>query len=384
MIAREIETARAGAARASRDARQHLPQQATRRAASSTICSAHGVRGVVVISSLVDERHFEAAVQRGMVMVSYDRRATPGVASAIDHVSVDNFEAAQLAAQHLIATGHQPHRVRHRLGPDDEPQREDARLLRGGRRGRHCAAHARVIDGSTDSEYGDSEMADVGRLLAARIAALRERPTGVVAVNDMLAFGLLAGLSRRRACGAARRVGGRHGRPVPVVADQPGPDDGEPAGAGDGAHDGRTPDRAAGRPQDRAAASSCSSRRWCSASRWPRHRAATKKRARRRTRAEGVLTHGAERAAPTTTATARWPRCAQWPTCTCTTSERRGPPTRSPTAAQDCDIVVSDRSTPRHRPRCLQRPAEAGRLRALRGRHPQHRRRRPRARSACW
>jgi DNA-binding LacI/PurR family transcriptional regulator len=53
--------------------------------------------------------------------------------------------------------------------------------------------HARVIDGSTHSEYGDSEMADVGRLLAARIAALRERPTGIVAVNDMLAFGLLAG-----------------------------------------------------------------------------------------------------------------------------------------------------------------------------------------------
>ncbi len=67
---------------------------------------AHGVRGVIVISSLVDEQHFEAAVRRGLVMVSYDRRATPGAASAIDHVSVDNFEAARLAAAHLIAHGH--------------------------------------------------------------------------------------------------------------------------------------------------------------------------------------------------------------------------------------------------------------------------------------
>ena len=50
-----------------------------------------------------------------------------------------------------------------------------------------------MIDGSTSSEYGDSEMADVGRQLAARIAAERGRPTGVVGVNDMLAFGLLAG-----------------------------------------------------------------------------------------------------------------------------------------------------------------------------------------------
>ena len=55
------------------------------------------------------------------------------------------------------------------------------------------AASARIIDGSTASEYGDSEMADVGRLLAGCIAGGRARPTGIVAVNDMLAFGLLAG-----------------------------------------------------------------------------------------------------------------------------------------------------------------------------------------------
>ena len=67
---------------------------------------AHGVRGVIVISSLVDEQHFEAAVRRGLVMVSYDRRATPGASSAIDHVSVDNAEAAYLATQHLIEHGH--------------------------------------------------------------------------------------------------------------------------------------------------------------------------------------------------------------------------------------------------------------------------------------
>jgi len=42
--------------------------------------------------------------------------------------------------------------------------------------------------------YGDSEMADVGRMLAARIAADSRRPTGIVAVNDMMAFGLMAGL----------------------------------------------------------------------------------------------------------------------------------------------------------------------------------------------
>ena len=45
----------------------------------------HGIRGVVVISSLVDERHFETAVARGLVMVSYDRRATPRVDDGATH-----------------------------------------------------------------------------------------------------------------------------------------------------------------------------------------------------------------------------------------------------------------------------------------------------------
>ncbi len=153
---------------------------------------AHGVRGVVVISSLVDERHFESAVQRGLVMVSYDRRATPGASPAIDHVSVDNFEAARLATAHLISKDHK--RLAFVTASGQTMSRSEKI------KGFYAAAEraglkqsARVIDGSTTSEYGDSEMADVGRLLAARIAAERGRPTGIVAVNDLLAFGLLAG-----------------------------------------------------------------------------------------------------------------------------------------------------------------------------------------------
>lgn len=153
---------------------------------------AHGVRGVIVISSLVDEQHFEAAVRRGLVMVSYDRRATPGAASAIDHVSVDNFEAARLAAAHLIAHGHRRLAFVTATG-QTMSRREKIRGFRAAAEHAGPRVSATVIDGATQSEYGDSEMADVGRVLAARIAASRRRPTGLVAVNDMLAFGLLAG-----------------------------------------------------------------------------------------------------------------------------------------------------------------------------------------------
>lgn len=153
---------------------------------------AHGVRGVIVISSLVDEHHFESAVARGLVMVSYDRRATPGAASAIDHLSVDNFKAGKLAAEHLIAQGHQ--RIAFATAAGQTMSRSEK--IKGFFHAAEQAGLKRqtsVIEGETDSEYGDSEMPDVGRKLAARMAADPKRPTGIVAVNDLMAFGLLAG-----------------------------------------------------------------------------------------------------------------------------------------------------------------------------------------------
>jgi DNA-binding LacI/PurR family transcriptional regulator len=153
---------------------------------------AQGVRGVIVISSLVDEQHFESAVDRGLVMVSYDRRATPDAGSGIDHVSVDNFEAARLAASHLIEHGHRRIAFATASGKTTSRSEKIRGFLEAAQRAGLGDA-ARVIDRRTVSEYGDSEMADVGRALAADIAQAPDRPTGIVAVNDMLAFGLMAG-----------------------------------------------------------------------------------------------------------------------------------------------------------------------------------------------
>ena len=155
---------------------------------------AYGVRGVVIISSLVDEQHFESASDRGMVVVSYDRRLTPGVASSIDHVSVDNFEAARLATAHLIALGHRRLAFVTAAGMTMS-RREKIRGFKTAARRAGLAETARVIEGTPLSEYGDSVMSEVGRTEAAKIAHLKKsmRPTGIVAVNDMMALGLMAG-----------------------------------------------------------------------------------------------------------------------------------------------------------------------------------------------
>ncbi len=154
---------------------------------------AHGVRRVIVISSLADERHFESAAERGLSIVSYDRSATPGRHSAVAHVMPDNFAAARLATQHLIGKGHR------RLAFATVAGMTMSRSAKID--GFHAAAEAagarvstQVLDGGPLDEYGDAVIAEVGRALALRIAAMAKRPTGIVALNDLMALGLMAGL----------------------------------------------------------------------------------------------------------------------------------------------------------------------------------------------
>lgn len=153
---------------------------------------AHGVRGVIIISSLVDEGHFESAAERGLVMVSYDRRATPGAPSVIDHVTVDSFESARLATAHLIEHGHR------RLAFVTPSGRTMSRTEKingflAAAKAAGLEAGAEVIERPPADEYGDSMMSELGREQARLLARSATRPTGVVGVNDLLAFGLMAG-----------------------------------------------------------------------------------------------------------------------------------------------------------------------------------------------
>jgi DNA-binding LacI/PurR family transcriptional regulator len=152
-----------------------------------------GVRGVILASSRSDEGHLEAAVARGLSVISYDRGGNGDTQSRIDHVLPDNALAARLAVEHLAAHGHS------RLALVTPDLKTVSRMQK--REGFLAAArdlglekHARVIEGSTGEGYGDSHLADVGYAMAAQIMELKTRPTGIITINDMMALGLMAGL----------------------------------------------------------------------------------------------------------------------------------------------------------------------------------------------
>jgi DNA-binding LacI/PurR family transcriptional regulator len=152
-----------------------------------------GVRGVILASSRTDEDHLEAAIGRGLAVVSYDRGGDGDARSRIDHVSPDNRLASRLAVEHLVAHGHR------RLALATPDIKTVSRSLKrdgflDAARDAGLAADVRVIEGATGSGYGDSHLADEGYAMAGRIAAMKDRPTGIIAINDMMALGLMAGL----------------------------------------------------------------------------------------------------------------------------------------------------------------------------------------------
>ena len=154
---------------------------------------AHGVRRVIVISSLADERHLELAAERGMTVVSYDRRAVPGDRPGVDHITIDSVAAARMATRHLIAHGHK--RLAFVTMSGMTMSRKDkiegfwSAVDEAGLR-----ASSRVFDAGPLHEYGDSIIGEASTALARQLAGDPQPPTGIVAVNDLMALGLMAGL----------------------------------------------------------------------------------------------------------------------------------------------------------------------------------------------
>lgn len=156
----------------------------------------HGVRGIIVAASDIRKTHFVRAAEQGMMIVSYDNRFSDSVASdnrLFDSVSMDNVKAGRVAAQHLIEQGcrnilfateatltlSRSHKIEGFLA-----------VLKNQR----MSVSQRVIEGKASSEYGDTEMFELGLKLAAQVSALTPHPDGIVAINDALGIGLMVGL----------------------------------------------------------------------------------------------------------------------------------------------------------------------------------------------
>jgi DNA-binding LacI/PurR family transcriptional regulator len=159
----------------------------------SEILWSSGVRGIIFGSSTLSFDHIIPLTEKGMQVVAFDRRAQSSDKVVVDSVSMDNVFGARLAVNHLLELGHQ------RIGFLSGPLATVSRLDR--LEGYHQALRDAGItpdpeliwQGAAVNSFGDIEGFELGRAGTHTLLSLPNRPTALLAVNDMYAFGAYAG-----------------------------------------------------------------------------------------------------------------------------------------------------------------------------------------------
>lgn len=157
-----------------------------------------GVKGVIVVSSSIEKKHFISAINKGMVMVNYDGLTSEEEHKKIliDSISMDNFQAGKLAADFLLQQGCK-NIVFATIKGNITSRNNKVLGFLDSLKNAGLSTKNRIIEGTAQFAYGDSELADLGKLIATKIIKNRKTlPDGIVAVNDMLAIGIISELTR--------------------------------------------------------------------------------------------------------------------------------------------------------------------------------------------
>ena len=152
-----------------------------------------GIKAVIVNSSMAETAHLLLAAKRGITIISYDTSPRQPTNLPYDHIYPDSHKTGWLAAKTLIDQGHRQLALVKPEGATISRQDKTAGFIDAA----HAAPHkvsTRIIKIPTKRSYGDSELGQIGFDAATKIAASQPIPTGVVAINDMIAIGLMAGL----------------------------------------------------------------------------------------------------------------------------------------------------------------------------------------------
>lgn len=153
----------------------------------------YGIRGMIFGSSLLALTHLAGLVERGLSIVAFDRQTQAIDDLPVDSVSVDNVLAARLATDHLLQLGHR--RIGFVTGPLHTVNRQER--LQGYQQAlRACgiAPERELIWEKTLAKgFGDTESVELGRSGAHELLNKPNRPSALLAINDMYAFGAYAG-----------------------------------------------------------------------------------------------------------------------------------------------------------------------------------------------
>jgi DNA-binding LacI/PurR family transcriptional regulator len=153
-----------------------------------------GIGGIVLCSSLPSLDHVRHIVDEGLGLVAFDRTAQPGDPPQVVNIGTDNVLGTRLATGHLLEHGHRRLAfVSGSIGSVNRSERyrgfreaiEEAGLQDGA---------ITVWSGAATSDFDDRDAAELGRAAAGELLAGPRPPTGIVAINDICALGVSAGI----------------------------------------------------------------------------------------------------------------------------------------------------------------------------------------------
>jgi DNA-binding LacI/PurR family transcriptional regulator len=153
----------------------------------------YGIRGMIFGSSLLALTHLAGLIEQGLCIVAFDRQAQPVDDLPVDSVSIDNVLAASLATEHLLKLGHR--RIGFLTGPRRTVNRLDrlAGYQKSLRQFGIAPGDELIWEKTLNKGFGDTEGVELGRSGANELLSKPNRPTALIAINDMYAFGAYTG-----------------------------------------------------------------------------------------------------------------------------------------------------------------------------------------------
>lgn len=155
---------------------------------------AYGVRGILAASVLQNVDAMSSLIRRGAAFVLFETLgAEPGI-DRVDVVSMNNTLAAEKAVDCLVAMGHTS--IAYATATPLTPHRFSR--LQGYKNAmhRHQLGEGVVITDedipSHSSSHNDADLAQFGHVAAAHILTMTSRPSAVIAMNDLIALGMMS------------------------------------------------------------------------------------------------------------------------------------------------------------------------------------------------
>lgn len=153
------------------------------------------VQGIIIASIAKNHDYLHDLISRGLELVTFDQDV-----SDLDctKIIVDYEKGAYLAVQHLFAMGHE--KIGFMSAPLTRKSRRSihdtyVRSIRA--RGCRLEKEWIMINDAEVENPGEIFEFENGKMLGAQLAALKDRPTAVLVINDMTAYGVLHELDQR-------------------------------------------------------------------------------------------------------------------------------------------------------------------------------------------